>query len=139
MPRFAVSTIIVLALQASTLNAQAKPPDEGAVLYSQLVNAFHIQAVGVQLSDLSQLGETPGRVVQVTFEDSTVFALSKPDRRKAARGVAEFIRDNFPGYKNLNTILVSWSSKSPDGAMEMFGVPFETRELGRPKAPSARQ
>jgi hypothetical protein len=139
MPTFAFIALIVLALQTPTVDAQAKPPDEGAVLYSQLVAAFHIQAVHVQLSDLSQLGDTPGHVVQVTFEDSTVFALSKPDRRKAARGVAEFIRDNFVGYKKLNTILVSWSSKSPDGAMELFAVPFNTLELGQPKAPSERQ
>jgi hypothetical protein len=124
--RSALVTLIWLGVPSLALEAQASATDQAGRLYSQLVDAFHIKEVRVQVGELG-----PERVVQVTFEDSTIFALSKPDRRKAARGVAEFIRDNFAGYSNLSIVFVSWSTKSPDGTLEMYAVPFQVAELGR--------
>lgn len=126
MPSRTFYYLIALAVSpVGTLAGQAAAPDSAQVLYGQLREHFQTSNIQVRIGALG-----PKWVAQITFDDSTFFRLSRADRLQAAQAVAEYVRDYYGPNSRLTDIVVMWSSKGTDGAIESFMRPFAVGDLG---------
>jgi hypothetical protein len=108
----------------SEVYAQIADPEGAQALQSGLAEHFRTPFVEVRIGSAG-----PKTYAQIVFNDSTFFSLSRPQRMQAARTVAEYVRDHYPRYLHLTTVLITWSVKGSDGGIETFMLPFEVGEL----------
>lgn len=117
--------LALTVLPFATLAGQAAAPDSAQMLYRQLSDHFQTPNIQVRLGALG-----PKWVAQITFDDSTFFRLPRAGRLQAAQAVAEYVRDYYGPNSKLTDIVVMWSSKGSDGAIESFMRPFAVGDLG---------
>ena len=81
-------------------------------LYQAVADHFKTPYVESKVGSL----RTGGRIAQVVLTDSATFHADPETQRRAARAVAEYVKQQLPEEKDLTTIRIGWKY-APTGAV----------------------
>jgi hypothetical protein len=98
-------------------------------LQQGLVAEFHTRAVQVNVNN--------GTTLTVTFQNSPIAQLDDSAQVDTCREVAEYVRDHYSGYAQLERINVGFAQVRQVGPLTMTNgrtpCTFRPAELGQPK------
>jgi hypothetical protein len=121
-----VAGLVVLAVACAEMGGMLS-------LQQQLAREFGSPQVSVNLNNK--------RYLTVVFQNSPLGELDSLDQAKAARLVAEFVRDHYVAYDSLQMVSVGFATRRGAGPISVTNsrVPYSyrTSDLGPPVRPDS--
>ncbi|HYJ79296.1 MAG TPA: hypothetical protein VEW03_06835 [Longimicrobiaceae bacterium] len=125
-----VRLVPLLLLGIGLATASCRDLAQLVVLSAGIGREFHVTGISSNLS---------GSHLTIVFENSRFAADPEPVRAATAREVAEYVRDHYPGYPELQQVTIQFGSGGSSGgfssSLQAEGYTFTPADLGPAAGP----